>query len=142
MNIGYLVEMNNLLDEAESAPEKAGRSKLEPVAEVVATLRRKRWSYREIAEFLKEKANLDVDPSTVFDFVKSQAKRERRGRRNAPISLPGERAKNETAVPAVPVETVVKTPIPNQTRSIYIPPANAASAFDASSLKTNDELEE
>ena len=134
--------MSELLLAAEEAHEKPGRSKLEPFADVVETLRRKRWSYRQIADFLREKANLDVDPSTIFDFVKSEAKRRRKEQTTAPISLPGESAQSEAETPPVPVDTVVKAPTPYPKRSVYIPQSPIAPAFDPSSLKTNDETEE
>ena len=131
-----------MLSAAEEAPEKPGRSKLEPVADVVATLRRKRWSYREIADFLKEKANLTVDPSTIYDFVKSQAKRGRKERKTVPISPQIEVAKNEAATSTVLVDPALKTSIPKPKRSVYIPQFQIPPAFDPALLKTNDESEE
>ena len=43
--------ISRLLDEL---PDKPSRSKLEPHADVIAALRRKRRTYREIAEFFRE----------------------------------------------------------------------------------------
>ena len=65
--------ISRLLDEL---PDKPPRSKLESHADVIASLRRKRHTYREIAEFLREHLGIAVSPSTIHDFV-----RVRRGRR-------------------------------------------------------------
>jgi hypothetical protein len=56
-------------------PDKPPRSKLEPHADVIAALRRKRHTYREIAGFFREHLSITVSPSTIHDFV-----RVRRGR--------------------------------------------------------------
>jgi len=53
----------------EQTPEKPLRSKLEPHVDVIVTLRRKRRSYREIAEFFREHLAIAVAPSTIHDFV-------------------------------------------------------------------------
>jgi len=134
--------MSDLLSEAEQAPEKTGRSKLEPVAEVVATLRRKRWSYRQIADFLSEKANLTVDPSTIFDFANHRQREIGEKGRRLQSPYQERNPKNETATPTVPVDPVLKTPISPQKRSVYIPRATIPPAFDPASLKTNDESDE
>ena len=54
----------------EQTPEKPPRSKLEPHVDVIVTLRRKRRSYREIAEFFREHLAINVAPSTIHDFVR------------------------------------------------------------------------
>ena len=56
-------------------PDKPPRSKLEPHVETIRLLRSKRYTYQEIARFLKEHVALTVAPSTIHDFV-----RVRRGR--------------------------------------------------------------
>ena len=53
--------ISRLLDDI---PEKPPRSKLELHADVIATLRRKRRTYREIAEFFREHLAITVAPST------------------------------------------------------------------------------
>jgi IS30 family transposase len=63
----------------DNLPDKPPRSKLEPHADVIATLRRKRCTYREIAEFLREHLGTIVSPSTIHDFVRV---RRGRGKRN------------------------------------------------------------
>jgi hypothetical protein len=60
-------------------PDKPPRSKLEPHADVIAALRRKRHTYREIAEFFREHLSINVSPSTIHDFVRV---RRGRGKRN------------------------------------------------------------
>lgn len=68
--------ISKLLDEI---PEKPPRSKLEVHADVIATLRQKRRTYCEIAEFFREHLAITVSPSTIHDFVRI---RRRRGKRN------------------------------------------------------------
>ena len=67
----------------EEISEKPPRSKLEPHAEVIAALRRKRRTYREIAHFFQEHLAITVAPSTIHDFVRV---RRRRGKRNTDSS--------------------------------------------------------
>ena len=69
--------ISKLLDEI---PEKPPRSKLDLHADVIAALRQKRRTYREIAEFLRDHLSITVAPSTIHDFVRL---RRRRGKRNA-----------------------------------------------------------
>lgn len=66
--------ISGLLDDL---PDKPPRSKLEAHADVITTLRRKRRTYREIAQFFREHLSITVSPSTIHDFV-----RVRRGRKN------------------------------------------------------------
>ena len=61
----------------EAIPEKPPRSKLQVHADVIAELRRKRSSYREISEFFRNLA-ITVAPRAIHDFVRV---RRRRGRR-------------------------------------------------------------
>ena len=68
--------ISKLLDEI---AEKPPRSKLEVHADVIATLRQKRRTYCEIAEFFREHLAITVSPSTIHDFVRV---RRRRGKRN------------------------------------------------------------
>jgi IS30 family transposase len=58
-------------------PDKPPRSKLEPHADVIAALRRKRQTYREIAQFLREHLSITVSPSTIHDFVRVRRRREK-----------------------------------------------------------------
>jgi len=86
--------ISRLLDDI---PEKPPRSKLELHADVIATLRRKRRTYREIAEFFREHLAITVAPSTIHDFVRV---RRRRGKRS--IVFSGEQSSTEANSPPVP----------------------------------------
>jgi hypothetical protein len=131
--------MSDLLSEAEALPDEPSRSKLEPYADVIAVLRRKRKSYVKIAEFLTDKANIEggVDPSTIWDFVKAQANRGRRERESVPA--PAQEAAVTSPAPSEPSPT---PPTPKKNRAVYVPPTQPPAAFAPDALKTNDELEE
>ena len=58
-------------------PERAPRSKLEPHADVIRELRKKRRTYLEIAAFFRTHLELPVAPSTLHDFVKTRARQAR-----------------------------------------------------------------
>jgi len=66
-------------------PEQPGRSKLEQHADVIAELRRKRYTYKQIAQFIQEQFNLSVAQSTIHDFVRV---RRRRGKKTATPDVP------------------------------------------------------
>jgi hypothetical protein len=89
--------ISRLLDDI---PEKPPRSKLELHADVIATLRRKRRTYREIAEFFREHLAITVAPSTIHDFVRVRRRRGKRG-----IVFSGEQSSteaNDVSSPPVP----------------------------------------
>ena len=67
--------ISGLLDDL---PDKPPRSKLEAHADVIAALRRKRRTYREIAQFFREHLSIAVSPSTIHDFVRVRRGREKR----------------------------------------------------------------
>ena len=67
--------INKLLEEI---PEKPPRSKLETHADVISALRRKRLTYREIAQFFQDHLAITVAPSTIHDFVRVRRKRGKR----------------------------------------------------------------
>lgn len=79
--------IGRLLDDM---PVKPPRSKLELHADVIATLRRKRRTYREIAEFFREHLAITVAPSTIHDFVRIRRQGGKRG-----MALSGEEAASE-----------------------------------------------
>jgi IS30 family transposase len=54
----------------EQLPPDPPRSKLEPYADLIRDLRRRRKTYRAIAAFLAEHCNLQVQHSTIYDFVR------------------------------------------------------------------------
>src|SRR5665213_998586 len=51
------------------------RSKLEPYAELIRGLRKRRWTYRRIAAVLREQFGVITGRSTVHEFVKVRARR-------------------------------------------------------------------
>ena len=58
-----------------SSRGKPFRSKLEPFAEIIRELRRKRNSYQEIRDALHEEHGISASRSTIFSFVKVRSKR-------------------------------------------------------------------
>jgi hypothetical protein len=62
-------------------PPKPPRSKLEPYYELIRELRRQSRTYREIATILKDHVGVQVDHSTICDFVHLRARRARTPRR-------------------------------------------------------------
>jgi hypothetical protein len=57
------------------ADARPARSKLEPYADLVRELRRRRWTFRKIADALRERFAITASPSTIHDFVKVRARR-------------------------------------------------------------------
>ncbi|MDQ2840124.1 MAG: hypothetical protein M3Y72_03615 [Acidobacteriota bacterium] len=75
-----MIDMRPTMDETlqkllDQIPERPPRSKLEPHADVIRELRRKRRTYQEIAAFFKEHLQVSVAPSTIHEFVKVRARR-------------------------------------------------------------------
>ena len=69
----------NLQQQAQDEKERRTRSKLEAHREAIFTLRRKHWSYRQIAQWLKEHG-VTVSAPSVFRFCeRSLARRPRAG---------------------------------------------------------------
>lgn len=57
--------------EAKPAP-----SKLEPFAELIRTLRQRRWTYFQIAKALSEEFGVQVHLTTIHSFVKVRSRRD------------------------------------------------------------------
>lgn len=55
-------------------PPPAGISKLEPLKELIRSLRQRRISYVRIAGILRDKCGVTVAPSTVHNFVKTRSR--------------------------------------------------------------------
>jgi IS30 family transposase len=69
-------------------------SKLEPYAEVIRTLRQRRWTYQEIAHALRDEFGVTAALSTIHAFVKVRANR--KGASDHPASpLPGAAATSQ-----------------------------------------------
>jgi predicted CopG family antitoxin len=56
-------------------PEKPSRSRLESYADFIKELRRRKRTYREIAQILGEKCQLPVSKSTVHRFLQKRSRR-------------------------------------------------------------------
>ena len=54
---------------------KPAPSKLEPYAELIRTLRQRRWTYVQIAQALRDEFSLHVHPTTVHHFQKVRQRR-------------------------------------------------------------------
>lgn len=65
------------------AATKEAASKLEPYAELIRTLRQRRWTYTEIAETLRTEFGLTVHRTTVHAFVKARS-----GNKWGPLTMP------------------------------------------------------
>jgi hypothetical protein len=55
-------------------PGRPFQSKLEPHLDFIREGRKKRWSYRRIAQALGEQFEMKVSPNAVFSFVKVRSK--------------------------------------------------------------------
>jgi hypothetical protein len=65
-------------DILDTLQEKPPRSRLEPYAELIGQLLRRRRTYRDIAGILEEKCQLRVSASTVHDFVRVRSRKTRK----------------------------------------------------------------
>ena len=65
-------QIANFLADADARPT---RSKLEPYAELIRELRQRRWTFRKIADALRERFAVTASPSTIHDFTKVRARR-------------------------------------------------------------------
>lgn len=92
-----------LRDILDSMPEKPPRSCLEPHRALIAELRRRKRTYREIINILAEKCDLRVSVSTLHDFVRLRARPARKARQDRRLTKPGIARKSQ-----VPSTTVQK----------------------------------
>ena len=70
--------MNNQLQEIlDNLDNKTPRSRLAPYRKFILELRRRKYTYREILQILREKCQFYVSISTLHDFVRTQRKPER-----------------------------------------------------------------
>jgi transposase len=84
---------DSLLTEAQSAPAKPSRSKLETHRAAISELRRKRWTFAEIAEWLRERG-VSATTSNVHRFF----------RQSKPTPLSLEQVRAQSAPPSAPVD--------------------------------------
>ena len=54
-------------------PERPIRSGLEPYRELILELRRRSFSYRQIAKLLVERCGFEISHSAIHDFVRKHA---------------------------------------------------------------------
>jgi IS30 family transposase len=64
--------ISDFLAKSEARPAP---SKLEPYAEVIRTLRQRRWTYQEIAQALRNEFGVTASLSTIHAFVKVRTRR-------------------------------------------------------------------
>jgi len=57
------------------ADARPARSKLDPFADMIRELRQRRWTFRKIADALRERFAVTASPSTIHDFAKVRARR-------------------------------------------------------------------
>jgi len=57
------------------ADARPARSKLEPYAGLIRELRQRRWTFRKIADALREQFAITASPSTIHDFARIRARR-------------------------------------------------------------------
>src|SRR5438105_173459 len=81
-------KLNEILD---GLPERPPRSCLESFRDFINELRRRKRTYREIAQILEERCQLRVSKSTVHRFLRGRSRQKRR-------------------LPQPPVVTAMKTP--------------------------------
>ena len=67
-----------------SADSRPAPSKLEPYAELIRELRRKRWTYLRIARTLKDEFGVSAAASSIHNFVKVRAKQKGEFTMNSP----------------------------------------------------------
>src|SRR5438445_10465028 len=76
----HLLEVSSMDDDKvrdiiESLPEERSRSRLEPYRQLIAELRRLHRTYREIADVLGEKCQVQVSAAAVHNFVRLHLRR-------------------------------------------------------------------
>jgi len=54
----------------DSLPSKTPKAQLEPYRELICEMRRRGWSYREIAEVLAEKCQVQAELGAIYDLVR------------------------------------------------------------------------
>jgi len=74
------------------ADTKPASSKLEPYADLIRSLRQRRWTYKQTASALKDRFGVAVAASTIHNFVKVRA-----GRKSVPMA----------STPEAPIPTTV-----------------------------------
>jgi hypothetical protein len=69
-------------------PDHPPRSKLEPHSDIIAALRKKRYTYRQISQFLHDHLQVDAVPSTILDFLRVRRSRGKNTHASTAVSRP------------------------------------------------------
>jgi len=77
----------NLQPAAQAEQERRTRSKLEPHREAILTLRRKHWTYRQIAKWLNERGVTISHPAVYYFCERTIARRARNAGEPAAATL-------------------------------------------------------
>ena len=94
-------KLDDILD---GLPDKPPRSCLEAFRDFINELRRRKWTYREIAQILEEKCQLRVSKSTVHRFLRARSRRKRKSP-PPPSVTPMETASTEINRHLIPTHT-------------------------------------
>ena len=96
--------METKLDEIlDGLPTKSPRSRLESYGDFIRELRRRKRTYREIAQILEEKCQLRVSKSTVHRFVQLMSRWKKPPQ--SPVVTPIKKTPTEIDVPVVATST-------------------------------------
>jgi hypothetical protein len=97
----------NLQPQAEAESERRTRSRLEPHRETIFHLRRKHWSYGQIAKWLNERG-VSITLSSVHRFCQRAVARRPRG--NSPLEIAEEKP---VFIPTPQPHPTKQTPVKN-----------------------------
>jgi len=95
-----------------SVAEKPGRSRLEPYAELIDELHRRKLTCREIAALLAEKCHFQASKSAVNNFVRARTRR----KRNTTARIATDAPAVATVAPKVPSVSFSQNPSDDQVR--------------------------
>ena len=84
---------------------KRHRAHLAPYRDLLTELRRRKYTYREIRQILREKCQVEVSVSTLHDFLKAQRKTKRIVRATAILENQKPQEEKPTEKNTVPVTT-------------------------------------
>jgi hypothetical protein len=91
-------------------PKKPPRSRLEPYYKLIAELRRRGRTYREIERILVDQCQFRVSRSTINDFVRARSGEKTK----APARQMTQPTETTAVRPSFATEEMIKTIIPNQ----------------------------
>lgn len=94
----------NLQPAAQAEPERRTRSKLEPHREAILTLRRKHWTYRQIAKWLNEH-DITISYPAVYYFCERTIAHRPRAAGTATAAIPDTLERQPRSIPKTTTET-------------------------------------